>query len=413
MTNHKKWSEVARLFEETQPQDFAAAAHMAGLDPAADFKFAFWSGADFRNSDLRRKPAAGALGTGALEELGLDVSGNISPAFDFTGARLTAANFKGALISGARFEKAILGEVTPPENANHPATVSDIANLRAAADWDAYCKAWHRPSELPDDAHLPTGAIFQDAPFAPEMIVVPPGRFMMGSPHGEERWDNYDGREEPMHKVTIDYRLAVSRFPVTFADWDMASKLGGPDYRPGDEDWGRGQRPVIKVSWDDAMAYCAWLQEKTGQHYRLLSEAEWEYVCRAGTDTPFWWGKEISTQQANYDGNYTYGDGDGDGLRGEYRSKTLPVESFDPNPWGLHQVHGNVWEWCADAWHKNYNGAPDDGSVWEGGDTSFRVVRGGSWSLIPQFLRSAFRFRVDSDYRNANVGFRVSRTLTP
>ena len=131
---------------------------------------------------------------------------------------------------------------------------------------------------------------------------------------------------------------------------------------PSDQGWGRGDRPVINVSvnWDDAEAYLKWLHCKTGKDYRLPSEAEWEYAARAGTTTPFWWGATITPDQANYDGNYPYAGG----AKGQYRQKTLPVKSFDPNPWGLYQVHGNVWEWVQDTWHDSYHGAPDDGSSW-------------------------------------------------
>jgi formylglycine-generating enzyme required for sulfatase activity len=151
-----------------------------------------------------------------------------------------------------------------------------------------------------------------------------------------------------------------------------------------------------------------WLSAKTGKDYRLLSEAEWEYVCRAGTDTPFWWGSAITPEQANYDGNSVY---KGGGKKGEYREKTMPVRSFDPNPWGLYQVHGNVWEWCEDCWHGNYNGAPDDGSAWTDGQSSSRVVRGGSWFSNPNGLRSAYRDRYTTDLRSYSRGFRVARTL--
>ena len=133
--------------------------------------------------------------------------------------------------------------------------------------------------------------------------------------------------------------------------------------------------PVVCVNWDDAKAYAKWLSGKTGKDYRLLSEAEWEYACRAGTSTPFWWGSSISTEQANYDGNYTFGGG----RKGEYRQRTVPVKSFEPNPWGLYQVHGNVGEWCEDCWNESYNGAPSDGSAWTAGDCAFRLLRGGSW----------------------------------
>ena len=169
------------------------------------------------------------------------------------------------------------------------------------------------------------------------------------------------------------------------------------------------QHPAVGVSWEDATAYCKWLTAQSGKVYRLLSEAEWEYCCRAGTSTPFWWGKEISTTQANYNGNYTYGNG----AKGEYRQKTVPVDNFEPNPWGFFQMYGNVWEWCADTWHENYRDAPQDGSAWEGGDTSRRVVRGGSWNGSPQYLRSADRSELRPVIRGLNLGFRVSRTLTP
>ena len=372
---------------ETTRSNFAELLRLAGIDPSTEIRHENWAGASFQ---------------------ALDLAG-----FDFTGACLHGCDFSSARLSDgtsyARFEQAELGLVTPSDDPHKPAHISAIANLCDAVDWEQYCKTWQSPQKLPDDAHLPTGAIFQDAPFAPEMVVVTPGRFMMGSPEGEERWQAYDGSEGPRHEVAIDYRLAVGRFPVTFAEWDLATELGGPDHRPNDQGWGRGQRPVINVSWDDAIAYCSWLQKMTGQQYRLLSEAEWEYVCRAGTETPFWWGDQISTEQANYNGNHTYGSGS----KGEYREKTVPVDHFKPNPWGLYQVHGNVWEWCADPWHENYNGAPEDGSVWQGGDTSLRVVRGGAWYNTPQYLRSANRGRGNSDLRNDGLGFRVSRTLTP
>jgi formylglycine-generating enzyme required for sulfatase activity len=170
---------------------------------------------------------------------------------------------------------------------------------------------------------------------------------------------------------------------------------------------------VINVSWEDAQTYLAWLRQATGQDYRLPSEAEWEYAARAGTTTPFWWGASIATDQANYDGNFTYGDG----RRGEYRKKTLSVKSFDPNPWGLYQVHGNVWEWCEDEWHSDYAGKPEalktNGGPWTTQDSSYRVLRGGSWFNYPYWSRSGFRSRFAPDFREVTFGFRVARTLSP
>ena len=243
-----------------------------------------------------------------------------------------------------------------------------------------------------------------DAPWCPEMVVIPAGRFVMGSPESEAgRFDD----EGPPHFVTIAEPFALGRYPVTFEEYDefAASTGRGP---PGDQGWGRGRRPVIDVSWDDAEAYVDWLSQRTGQPYRLPSEAEWEYACRAGTTTPFHFGLTISTDQANYDGTYTYGSG----KKGVHRKQTMPVGSFPANGFGLHDMHGTVWEWCADVWHDSYEGAPADGTAWvEGGDQSRRVLRGGSWFRDPRNLRAAGRGRNGPGVRNFNVGFRVARTL--
>jgi formylglycine-generating enzyme required for sulfatase activity len=212
------------------------------------------------------------------------------------------------------------------------------------------------------------------------MVVVPAGKFMMGSTpseiaalHSADFWKN----EGPQHEVTIAQPLAIGRYAVTFAEWDACVADGGCNgYRPDDEGWGRGKLPVINVSWDDAKAYALWLSGKTGKTYRLLSEAEREYAARAGTTTAFWWGSSISTSQANYEGNCTFAGG----AKGVYREKTVSVDSFAPNPWGLYNVHGNVWEWVEDCWHETYQGAPVDGSAWTTActDGSARVARGGA-----------------------------------
>ena len=251
---------------------------------------------------------------------------------------------------------------------------------------------------------LEAGDVFRDCDACPEMVVVPAGTYMMGSPASEG-----DGDEGPVHQVTIAQPFAVGKYEVTFAEWDACVAGGGCNgYRPGDEGWGRGRRPVISVSWKGAQAYVQWLSEQTGEAYRLLSEAEWEYVARAGTTTPFHTGTTISTEQANYNGNYTYGSG----RKGEYRKKTVPVGRFPANAFGLHDVHGNVWEWTQDCWNKSYAGAPSNGGAWESGDCSRRVVRGGSWFNYPRELRSANRYRITVGLRDNNVGFRLARTLT-
>ncbi len=244
----------------------------------------------------------------------------------------------------------------------------------------------------------------------PQMVAIPPGRFLMGAPEGEEgARDN----ERPQHEVSIDYAFALGQHAVTFAEWDAVTAAGAGLRRPGDVGWGRDKRPVINVSWEDAEAYLGWLNDRLGlkgqpDAYRLPSEAEWEYACRAGTVTPFSFGPTITPQQANYNGTTSYGGGP----TGQYHKRTMPVGSYPANAFGLYDMHGNVREWCADAWHDTYDGAPSDGSVWEG-DASRRVLRGGSWFYIPLFLRSAYRLWNQPASRGGGIGFRVARTLLP
>jgi formylglycine-generating enzyme required for sulfatase activity len=251
------------------------------------------------------------------------------------------------------------------------------------------------------------GTVFRDieAPWCPELVVIPAGSFVMGSPHDEK---GRDSDEEPQHRVTFASGFALGRYPVTFAEYDRFCMEIGRE-QPPDQGWGRGRRPVINVAWDDARAYCAWLSQQTGQPYRLPSEAEWEYACRAGTTTPFWTGATIGAAEANYDGGYAYGSGD----VGEYRERTTPVDAFAMNPWGVYDLHGNVWEWCEDCWNERYDGAPTDGSPWLDGDCSLRAVRGGSWYGEPRYMRSACRSKNERADRGSNLGFRIARTLTP
>lgn len=249
------------------------------------------------------------------------------------------------------------------------------------------------------------GDAFQDCVECPKMVVLPSGSFVMGSPKDEEgrRFD-----KDPQHRVTITKPFAVGKFEVTFAEWYACVSDGGCSHEPDDEGWGRDRRPVTQVSWDDAKSYVSWLSRKTGRTYRLLSEAEWEYAARAGTTTPFSTGRTITTDQANFDGNYTY-----DGSRtGQYRNGTVTVGSFAPNAFGLHDMHGNVWEWVEDCWNRNYVGAPSDGSSRTSGDCSRREVRGGSWLDPPRILRSANSFRFSTNVRLSSCGFRIARALT-
>jgi formylglycine-generating enzyme required for sulfatase activity len=233
----------------------------------------------------------------------------------------------------------------------------------------------------------------------PMMVTVPAGRFTMGWSQGEPPgWSSL----EPQHEVWVAYSFAMSAFAVTFEEYDRFV-LEIMRKKPQDEGWGRGKRPVINVSWEEALEYCAWLSERTGHIYRLPSEAEWEYACRAGTTTPFYFGERISTEQANFDGNFSWNGSP----RGVNRSQTLPVGTFPPNAYGLYDMHGNVWEWCQDAWYEGYNGAPRDGTAREDVLGLIRTVRGGSWQVGPDGLRASGRKGVANILRRDDIGFRV------
>ena len=235
----------------------------------------------------------------------------------------------------------------------------------------------------------------QMLPLEPEMVVIPAGHFQMGCVSGI----NCGSDEKPVHEVKIA-SFALSKYEVTFEEYDAFTDATGRE-RADDRGWGRGQRPVINVSWYDAMAYAAWLSKQTGKTYRLPSEAEWEYAARAGTTTKYSWGNEIGINRANCDGCGSQWDD----------KMTAPVGSFEANSWGLYDMHGNVWEWVQDCWNKNYEGAPADGSAWTPGDCSGRVLRGGSWYTDPGSLRSAIRFSYTTGFRFSGFGFRVLRSF--
>lgn len=250
---------------------------------------------------------------------------------------------------------------------------------------------------------------FQDCKLCPAMIEVPESSFMMGSdPSESERSPD----ESPQHKVVIRYPFAVSRTKITFAEWDACVAQGGCNrYSPSDETWGRGERPVLNVSWNDAQAYVQWLAQKTGKPYRLLSEAEWEYVARAGTSTAFNTGTCISPSQANLDHRFDYARCPV--AANGYIGKTVAANAYPPNMFGVYQMAGNLFEWVQDPWHEGYSGAPTDGRSWEkGGNPSLKVVRGGSWYAIPASARSANRYAEPMDFRSDNVGFRVALSLS-
>ena len=260
-----------------------------------------------------------------------------------------------------------------------------------------------------EECALKRGDEFRECKDCPPMVVVPPGAFTMGSPKSEA--ERSDGTEGPQHVVKFARSFAVGKFAVTFAEWDACATGGGcGGYKPGDEGWGRATRPVINVSWDDAQGYAAWLSKQTGATYRLLSEAEREYVARAATSTTFWWGSSITPKQANYDGAVVY---KGGGAKGASSAQTVATPSFSANPWGLFNVHGNVWEWTQDCYNDTYKGVPSDGSSWTAGDCIARVFRGGSWRDDPRLLRAAMRNGAIPGRRHDDLGFRLARSLLP
>ena len=243
----------------------------------------------------------------------------------------------------------------------------------------------------------PPGRKFRDCDDCPEMVVVRAGTFEMGSPPHEENRHDHEG---PQHWVTIPERFAVGVYEITFAEWDACHREGGCSHNPDDEGWGRGDRPVVNVGWEDAKEYVGWLAGKTGEAYRLPSESEWEYAARGGSTTRYWWGDAVGWEHANCI------------ACGSPWDSTAPVGWFAANDFGLHDVHGNVQEWVEDCEHDDYHGAPSDGSSWtSGGDCDLRVLRGGSWFVIPRGVRSASRGSNLTGYRDFDVGFRVARTL--
>ncbi|NEP03278.1 MAG: SUMF1/EgtB/PvdO family nonheme iron enzyme [Symploca sp. SIO2E9] len=245
-----------------------------------------------------------------------------------------------------------------------------------------------------------------------EMVYIPGGKFMMGSPEGE----GYDS-ERPQHEVTLQ-PFFMGKYPVTQAQWRAIASREDlqveRELKPNPASFSNSQdsdsRPVERVSWYDAVEFCQRLSKQTGKQYRLPSEAEWEYACRAFTTTPFHFGETITDKLANYDASDTYASEP----KGEYRKQTTPVGMFPPNAFGLYDMHGNVYEWCADDWHENYQGAPNDGSAWieedcNGNDNYSQVLRGGSWFIDPYLCRCAFRYDINiwRDVIYDNFGFRV------
>ncbi|WP_442921664.1 formylglycine-generating enzyme family protein [Microcoleus sp. Aus8_D2] len=280
-----------------------------------------------------------------------------------------------------------------------------------------------RSSQTGNDSHPQSGNFIEKLGNGVqlEMLHIPQGSFLMGSPENELERSNDEG---PPHPVTVP-AFFMGKYPVTQAQWKIVANLPqvNRELNPDPSCFKGVNRPVETVSWYDAVEFCARLSLETGKTYRLPSEAEWEYACRAGTNTPFHFGETITTDLANYNGNYTYAAGS----KGIYREQTMPVGSFGvANAFGLYDMHGNVWEWCADPWHDSYDGAPGDGRVWdetcndnryqnsidllvhtEAKDNRTRLLRGGSWLVYPRNCRSAIRLNHAPDIVNFLNGFRV------
>jgi formylglycine-generating enzyme required for sulfatase activity len=237
------------------------------------------------------------------------------------------------------------------------------------------------------------------------MVAIPAGSFLMGSPPEEQDRELNEG---PQHRVCLE-GFWISQGAISQAQWQQVMGSNPSHFTRNRVD--RDPRPVERVSWNDAMTFCNHLRQQTGRRYTLASEAQWEYACRAGTTTPFSCGGTVISELANSDGNHPYGDSP----VGEFRAQTSPVGQYPANPWGLHDMHGNVREWCLDEWHDNYEGAPGDGSAWVDSETMTpssggekgRLLRGGSWFNFPRFCRSAYRFHLEPDYAGYNFGFRV------
>jgi formylglycine-generating enzyme required for sulfatase activity len=283
-----------------------------------------------------------------------------------------------------------------------------------------------------------SGDSFKDCPECPEMVIVPSGSFVMGSAKAEvdalvkefgTQLEPDLKSEVPQHNVVIEKPFAVGRFPIKRDEFEAFVKDSGYDTETGCRIWTgnewkqdktkswispgypqTGVHPAVCLYWHDVKSYVEWLSRKTGKEYRLLSEAEREYVTRAGHKTPFWWGASITTAKANYNLNYPYPGGNA----GDNRQRALPVKFFEPNPWGLFQVHGNVHDWVEDCWNENYAAVSSDGSAVITGDCSRHVIRGGSWVTYSMGLRAAARDKYfGAGTRLNNIGFRVARAVAP
>ncbi len=283
------------------------------------------------------------------------------------------------------------GNTTAPKSGAEPDTDSQNVTISQAPEVPIESGEDLRSEDKPADNLTVFRDEWDNGGFAPQMVVIPKGRFQMGDLHGQG-----DDNEYPVHEVILDTTFAFSRHEVTFAEYDQFAEATGRSL-PSDEGWGRGDLPVVNVSWHDAQAYARWLAKITGQPYRLPTEAEWEYVARAGTETIYWWGDELTDAMAVCDGCGTQWDA----------TQPAPVGSTPANPWGIHDMNGNVDEWVADCYLPRYTNAPKDGTAYTTASCDQRVMRGGSWFDIPRVIRSASRYRHPPDTSRNSWGFRV------
>ena len=321
-------------------------------------------------------------------------------------ARLTSNSqqlyFNGALVSSSestigayaidnslfQIGNSVHGDIADVLIYDHSADLDDL-DMTGRALAEAYGTTW----------------TFKDCAGCPTMVMIPAGTFTQGSPESEP--ESY-GRERPQRQVTVP-AFAMGQTEVTFAQWDACVNDGGCTHVPDDNGWGRGDRPVIRVSWNVVHQYLTWLSEKTGHDYRLLTESEREYATRAGTTGRFNTGDCITADQANF-----WGANPAEGCpTGIYRGQTQPVGSFSPNAFGLYDTHGNVYEWTQDCWNSNYNGAPTDGSAWLTGECNLAVLGGGAWNVPGFVLRSGYRDSSSRHLDNINIGFRLGRSIPP
>ena len=383
------------------------------LKEAAD-----WSGSGRHDEGLVRRGARLEAARALLADN--DFATTLGPAKDYLAAckRLETAGLRKARRARMLTTTLMLGTIAALLGVIFKEQIGDIWFEQTTVR--NYIAKEVKPHVLTADkehALKPRDTFRECAKDCPEMVVVPSGSFQMGSPDSEAGRHNAEG---PVHTVTIAKPFAVGKFTVTWDDWEACVAMRGCDGKPtGDATFGKGPKPVINVTWDQAQAYVGWLSRMTGRQYRLLTEAEWEYAARSGSQTAYWFGNDPaeickyanladkSFKQAGYGGDSTDCD---DG-----QANTAPVGSYPANAFDLSDMHGNVWQWVQDGWHDNYKGdPPSDGTEWlKDADTSRRVVRGGSWLINPGLLRSAIRGKYTSDSRNGNLGFRVGRTLTP